>query len=165
MRKFSTERCRYARAAPGKCSLVEFKGHNSTSDQQPQTVLINYLPHSEGLFLDLKIEKESVKLLVDTGANHSILSMHLFNKLKLSENQIQTLRNVNIITATGESFLCLGQIVLPVVVDKQQILQNFWVADIQDEGILGLDFLSENKCIVTIDPPSLERNSLLVPSS
>lgn len=115
-----------------------------------------FLPHSEGLFLDLKIEKESAKLLVDTGANHSILTMHLFNKLKLSENQIQTLRNVNIITATGESFPCLGQIVLPVVVDKQQILQNFWVADIQDEGILGLDFLSENKCIVTIDPQVLK---------
>lgn len=113
-------------------------------------MLINYLPHSEGLFLDLKIEKESAKLLVDTGANHSILTMHLFNKLKLSENQNQTLRNI--ITATGESFPCLGQIVLPVVVDKQQILQNFWVADIQNEGILGLDFLSENKCIVTIDP-------------
>lgn len=128
-------------------------------------MLINYLPHSEGLFLDLKIEKESVKLLVDTGANHSILSMHLFNKLNLSENQIQTLRNDNIITATGESSPCLGQIVLPVVVDKQQILQNFRVADIQDEGILGLDFLSENKCIVTIDPPSLEINSLLVPLS
>lgn len=76
-----TEPCRYARAAPGKRSLVEFKGHNSTSDQKPQTVLINYLPHSEGLFLDLKIEKESVTLLVDTGANHSIPSMHLFNKL------------------------------------------------------------------------------------
>lgn len=128
-------------------------------------MLINYLPHSEGLSLDLKIEKESVKLLVDTGANHSILSMHLFNKLKLSENQIQTLRNVNIITATGESSPCLGQIVLPVVVDKQQILQNFWVADIQNEDILGLDFLSENKCIVTIDPQSLEINSLLVPLS
>lgn len=126
-------------------------------------MLINYLPHSEGLFLDLKIEKESVKLLVDTGANHSILSKHLFNKLNLSENQIQTLRNVNIITATGESSPCLGQIVLPVVVDKQQILQNYWVADIQNEGILGLDFLSENKCIVTIDPPSQEINSLLVP--
>lgn len=128
-------------------------------------MLINYLPHSEGLFLDLKIEKESVKLLVDTGANHSILSKHLFNKLNLLENQIQTERNVNIITATGKSSPCLGQIVLPVVVDKQQILQNFWVADIQNEGILGLDFLSENKCIVTIDPPSLEINSLLVPLS
>lgn len=108
-------------------------------------MLINYLPHSEGLFLDLKIEKESVNLLVDTGANHSILSKHLFNKLNLLENQIQTLRNVNIIAATGESSPCLGQIVLPVVVDKQQILQNFWVSDIQNEGILGLDFLSENK--------------------
>lgn len=39
---------------------------------------------------------------------------------------------------------CLGQIVLPVVVDKQQSLQNFLVADIQDEGIIGLDFWSEN---------------------
>lgn len=48
------------------------------------------------------------------------------------------------------------------MVDKQQILQNFWVADIQNEGILGLDFLYENKCVVTIDPPSLEINSLLV---
>lgn len=64
--------------------------------------------------------------------------MHLFNKLKLSENQNQTLRNI--ITATGEPFPCLGQIVLPVVVDKQQILQNFLVADIQNEGIVGLDF-------------------------
>lgn len=60
---------------------------------------------------------------------------------------------------------CLGQIVLPVVVDKQQSLQNFLVADIQDEGIIGLDFWSENKCIDTIDPPSLEINSLLVPLS
>lgn len=65
----------------------------------------------------------------------------------------------------GESSPCLGQIVLPVVVDKQQILQNCWVADIQNAGILGLDFLSENKCIVKIDPPSLEMNSLLVPLS
>lgn len=60
---------------------------------------------------------------------------------------------------------CLGQIVLPVVVDKQQSLQNFLVADIQDEGIIVLDFWSENKCIDTIDPPCLEINSLLVPLS
>lgn len=33
-------------------------------------------------------------------------------------------------------------IALPVVLDKQKILQNIWVADIQNKDILGLDLLS-----------------------
>lgn len=49
-------------------------------------MLINYLLYSEGLFLDLKIEKEFVKLLVDIGVNYSIFLKYLFNKLNLLEN-------------------------------------------------------------------------------
>ena len=118
--KFNSE------ATQGKRISGGFKGQNSTSSQQPQSVTINSLPHEEGLFLDLKIKNEQVKILVDTGANHSILSKHLVEKLKLSGGSIQSLRNTYLITATGESSPCLGRLDLPVSIGNQNLNRHFW---------------------------------------
>lgn len=102
-------------------------------------------------------------MLVDTGANYSILSRNLVHKLQLAESRITPLKNVKIITATGESSPCIGQINLSIAIGKLVLMQQFIIADIQNEGLLGLDFLSENESVICLDPPSLEMNGLLIP--
>lgn len=102
-------------------------------------------------------------MLVDTGANYSILSRNLVHRLQLAESRITPLQNVKIITATGESSPCIGQINLSIAIGKLVLMQQFIIADIQNEGLLGLDFLSENESVICLDPPSLEMNGLLIP--
>jgi hypothetical protein len=67
-----------------------------------------------------------------------------------------------IVTATGETSPCIGQISLSIVIGKMELVQ-FIIADIQNEGLLGLDFVSENESVICLDPPSLKVSDLLTP--
>ncbi|KAK3108631.1 hypothetical protein FSP39_012081 [Pinctada imbricata] len=85
-------------------------------------------------------------MLVDTGANMTLLSQTSFRNLDPMTAPVLEPANLNLITATGESSPCLGQCKMQIKVGSQVFEHNVIVADINNEGILGLDFLSAHNC-------------------
>ena len=92
-----------------------------------------------GLFIEGKIEGVSVCMIIDTGSNTSIVT---FGKdLSYIEPVPNLLKSV-----TGERRNVLGVISLTITVGNRDIYQKFQVADIDEDCILGLDFLHQ-QCV------------------
>jgi hypothetical protein len=56
--------------------------------------------------------------------------------------------NVHLVTATGETSPFSGQINLQICLGRKFYLHSVFIADISNEGILGMDFLAANNCDV-----------------
>jgi hypothetical protein len=50
--------------------------------------------------------------------------------------------NVHLVTATGETSPFIGQINVQISLGKKFYQHNVFIADISNEGILGMDFLA-----------------------
>jgi hypothetical protein len=83
-----------------------------------------------------------VKFLVDTGSSISLISEELYHKLN------GELKNVdyNVCLADGNSIPILGMMNCDTTVGPLQVDQEFVVAGIHVDAIIGMDFLIENDC-------------------
>ncbi|VDI26679.1 Hypothetical predicted protein [Mytilus galloprovincialis] len=81
-----------------------------------------------------------VPMLIDTGANITILSKQIFDDWNPScKPEIEPVK-MNMLTATG------GKVKLNIQIGKCSYEHEFLLAEIKDNGILGMDFLTKNKC-------------------
>ncbi|GBL97948.1 hypothetical protein AVEN_104985-1 [Araneus ventricosus] len=92
-------------------------------------------------------------MLVDTGANVTLLRTDLAQKLK--EQLIYTAPNISLKTATGEKMEIRGKLDASIECGSRKFHHRIYVADITDPCILGLDFLQ--KFNFTVD---LEKNEI-----
>jgi len=63
--------------------------------------------------------------------------------------------NASLVTATGERSKFLGKCKVPLEMDGVIVHHEVCVADIQNEGILGFDFMSKHKCNICMKDLSL----------
>ncbi|GBO30287.1 hypothetical protein AVEN_52505-1 [Araneus ventricosus] len=106
-----------------------------------------------GLYLEGSICGIQCLMLVDTGANITLLRTDLAQKLK--EQLIYTAPNISLKTATGEKTEIRGKLDAPIECGSRKFHHRIYVADITDPCILGLDFLQ--KFNFTVD---LEKNEI-----
>ncbi|GBM48620.1 Transposon Ty3-I Gag-Pol polyprotein [Araneus ventricosus] len=92
-------------------------------------------------------------MLVDTGANVTLLRTDLAQKLK--EQLIYTAPNISLKTATDEKTEIRGKLDASIECGSRKFHHRTYVADITDPCILGLDFLQ--KFNFTVD---LEKNEI-----
>ncbi|GBM77913.1 Transposon Ty3-I Gag-Pol polyprotein, partial [Araneus ventricosus] len=92
-------------------------------------------------------------MLVDTGANVTLLRTDLAQKLK--EQLIYTGPNISLKTATGEKTEIRGKLDASIECGSRKFHHRIYVADVTDPCILGLDFLK--KFNFTVD---LEKNEI-----
>ncbi|GBN05201.1 hypothetical protein AVEN_143030-1 [Araneus ventricosus] len=92
-------------------------------------------------------------MLVDTGANVTLIRTDLAQKLK--GNFIYTAPNISLKTATGEEAEIHGKLDAAIECGSRKFQHRIYVADITDPCILGLDFLQ--KFNFTVD---LEKNEI-----
>ncbi|GBM01195.1 hypothetical protein AVEN_269285-1 [Araneus ventricosus] len=92
-------------------------------------------------------------MLVDTGANVTLVRTDLAQKLK--GNFIYTAPNIFLKTATGEKAEIRGKLDAAIECGCRKFQHKIYVADITDPCILGLDFLQ--KFNFTVD---LEKNEI-----
>ncbi|GBM14276.1 Retrovirus-related Pol polyprotein from transposon 297 [Araneus ventricosus] len=92
-------------------------------------------------------------MLVDTGANVTLLRTDLAQKLK--KQLIYTGPNISLKTATGEKTEIRGKLDASIVCGSRKFHHRIYVADVTDPCILGLDFLK--KFNFTVD---LEKNEM-----
>ena len=81
----------------------------------------------------------NVKFLVDTGSNITILSLVVLEKISAPRQPVlEEVENRMILTdGSGKPFRGKGTFDLEV--EGKQALQEAWIADIELDGILGMD--------------------------
>ena len=57
--------------------------------------------------------------------------------------------NLHLVTATGESSPFLGKAKIEIMLGTQKLLHDVLIADVKNDGILGMDFLTKHRCDVS----------------
>jgi predicted aspartyl protease len=93
---------------------------------------------AEGYFINVRIENIYIKMLIDTGASVTILRNDIYDNL-LSKPKSESVR-ASLVNATGELSPFYGKAYIKLNIGGKPYEHNVLLADIQNEGILGIDF-------------------------
>ncbi|KAG1946509.1 thy-1 membrane glycoprotein [Pimephales promelas] len=97
---------------------------------------------ARGLYLDCVVDGQPCSALVDTGSTICLLRKGLLSGTAGPLPEDWTPTSTELLTVTGERTVMPGKKLLSVVVGMSQTNHKFWLADIRDECIIGLDLLS-----------------------
>jgi len=110
------------------------------------------------LTIDSWINGKIHVVTLDTGASHSIIRRELVKK-----TAIQPLSKVKLKTATGEQAEILGSIQRKVTIGGKSTNHEFLVAAINDDVILGLDFMEKHNFTLDLKNRILKYYNLEIP--
>ncbi|VDI11411.1 Hypothetical predicted protein [Mytilus galloprovincialis] len=154
---FKREMISLSRNIKGKPVEVGLRGRSQAGTEWPKSIKINEsLANNEGLFVRAKINDKCLAFLVDTGANVTILSKKFIDEINPSLLPKINPVNINLITATGDSAPFIGQIDVEICLGNYIYHHNVLVADISNEGIIGMDFLVTHDCDVLLSQNKFE---------
>ncbi|RXN10646.1 pleckstrin -like protein [Labeo rohita] len=94
---------------------------------------------ARGLYLDCVVDGQPCSALVETGSTICLLRKGLLPGTVGPLPEGWTPTNTELLTVTGERTVMPGKKLLSVVVGTSH---EFWLTDIRDEGIVGLDLLA-----------------------
>ena len=95
-----------------------------------------------------KLGSLSIKLLIDTGASLSIISKGIFNQL-IGEHNLDPMTRP-VMTANDEPLTVYGKTKVSICIGRNTYQVPVVVAEMNSDGILGLDFMLSNDCILDI---------------
>lgn len=101
------------------------------------------------------MHNEDIAMLVDTGANVTLLSQNFVNQLKTSCKPDIRPVNTSLVTATGESTPFHEQTNVTLSIGSKCYDHNVLIANISNDGILGLGFLVKHACNVNLAEETL----------
>ena len=93
-----------------------------------------------------KAEGVNVKFLVDTGSNITILSPVVLEKISARRRPVLEEVKNRMILADGSAKPFHGKGTFKLEVEGKRALQEVWIADIERERILGMDFVRRYGC-------------------
>lgn len=130
-------------ANPGFSSNILLEAAHSRNDSTPFQTLYDIDNQSGSLRTTGKLGGAPCDFIVDTGASISIVSSRLIRK-------DQPLRGSSVViySVTGELIPVAGSVNLVVELGDTLIAQNFTVATIGPDCILGVDFFLDNGCVL-----------------
>ena len=153
---------RAKRSTPPRCSHP-----NAGSEKLPRQSLAptgnlktSVVHGAENPFVAGKVEEHTCHLTIDTGSNISIIRPDVLSGQE--QKRIQPVSQ-SICTVTGEKAPIQGKGDFHVRIGTQEAVHPMWVADIQDECILGLDFLELHGCMVDLGDNVLHIGGEVIP--
>ncbi|GBN37192.1 hypothetical protein AVEN_12130-1 [Araneus ventricosus] len=126
-----------------ECQAITSNQENSSLYRAPEggPRVSSLSGKKNGLYLEGSICGIQCLMLVDTGANVTLLRTDLAQKLK--EQLIYTAPNISLKTATGERTEIRGKLDASIECGSRKFHHRIYVADNTDPSILGLDFLQK----------------------
>ncbi len=106
------------------------------------------LSSTNGLVATGKIQGQECQITIDTGSNVSIVSPNLLRRSK-STVKVQAVEN-SLRTVTGATAPIQGKGQFQISLGTHEVLHDFWIAEITDDCILGLDFMVKHDCLVDL---------------
>ncbi|XP_067358906.1 uncharacterized protein [Channa argus] len=116
-----------------------------------------------GLYIDCVIAGQLCRALVDTGSTICLLRRGVLPGTAGPLPADWTPTTTELLTVTGEKTVMPGKKLLPVVVGAQQISHEFWLADIRDDCIVGLDLLARWGACVDVPGSSICLSAETIP--
>ncbi|KAK3085966.1 hypothetical protein FSP39_011423 [Pinctada imbricata] len=98
------------------------------------------------LYVNTIIEKSILAMLLDTGSSVTIIKKEVHDLWPEENRPVLEPVRMNLITATGESASFLGKTTVNIKIGEKVCMHDVLLADIQSDGILGMDFLSKYEC-------------------
>ncbi len=105
---------------------------------------------TEGIYVDGTIQQQPLSFLVDTGASVTVIKTSVYQRCPPDSRPVLEEPPAKMVNADGSPIPCLGKGVFNLSVEGSEILHDVWVADINVDGILGFDFLSQHQCLLDI---------------
>lgn len=101
-----------------------------------------------------------VDFLIDTGASANVLSQDLFDSIPKERRPILRPCEKNLRAASGDLMTLSGEAIFEVEIDGQTFLIPLIVAKTRNlRGILGIEFLRENDCVIDVGRGVLKLDS------
>ena len=99
----------------------------------------------DGYFVAGYVHGKSLAYLVDTGSCCTILSKNVLDRWPQETRPSLSPVNLHLVTATGESSSFLGKAEIEITLGIQKVLHDVLFADVKNDGILGMDFLTKHR--------------------
>lgn len=112
----------------------------------------------EGYFVSACVQNMPLTFLVDTGSNVTILRKDLLESWSPETRPHLTPVNLKLVTVTGECSSFYGKSQVEITLGSQKLIHEILFADIQNDGILGIDFLNANRIDVLLSKNYLMLN-------
>lgn len=146
---------------PDTNDLLKIKGDNSHKNKEIKIYGMN--GNQTGLYVRANIFGQSKILLIDSGADVTILSSKTLKNIdqSLEINPV----DMKLISASGDSIPVQGTCQIPIQLGSSLYLHKVLIADIQYDGIIGLDFMTTFSCDIFIKTMSLRIKGEQVPLS
>ncbi|MCG8047770.1 MAG: reverse transcriptase family protein, partial [Candidatus Thiodiazotropha endolucinida] len=100
----------------------------------------------DGYFVAGFIHDRPLAFLVDTGSCCTILSKNLLERWPPETRPCLTPVKLHLVTATGESSPFYGKAEVEITLGSQKLSHEMLFADVKNDGILGMDFLTKHRC-------------------
>ena len=91
------------------------------------------------------IQDQQIVFTADSGASKTILSKQAYDNLDKDKRPILTNKSTRLVGAGGVSLNEYGKAIFHITLGSMTIKQEVIVADIDDEGLLGIDILQNGK--------------------
>ncbi|MES9879305.1 MAG: reverse transcriptase family protein, partial [Sedimenticola sp.] len=132
-------------------------------DDSHEAITINQLRSSSMLKVPVCVEGIKLEAVVDTAAQVTLISDQVYHRFK---DKPPVIKNISLNTA-GRQMKLPGAIIGPVKLKlgKVQYLEKVYVAPIEDEMLLGLDFLQKHQVNINLPQAVLQLPSEIIPMS
>ena len=104
----------------------------------------------EGLFVQGHAAEEPVLWLVDTGCTVTMLSLEVYNQIPRKDRPALSPFYGNLITGNGSVMEVAGQTRMRIAVDGLELEHDIIVADTDNQGMLGLDFMLQHDAVINV---------------
>ena len=140
------------RESPDKKKKTESPADSKQGKQSQIKSKVGYnAPKNEaGIFVSASVYGTKVNLLVDTGATLSLLSEDVYNRICCSNPSFGGLDPVkrSVLAANDEPLKTLGRTKVPIAIADNAYDTTVFVAELTVDGVIGLDFMMANSCVV-----------------
>ena len=101
------------------------------------------------LYVSMLVNGMPTRFLVDTGATVSLLSRAAYERMDQA-HETSTGVDGEVVSTNGTLVKVLGQTRVQLKISDGAWEQDVIIADIHEDGILGMDFLLKHKCIINL---------------
>jgi hypothetical protein len=116
----------------------------------------------DSLAIDGTVAGSPCQMIIDTGSNITIIRPDILRRCGEIPVRLEPVQG-SVKTVTGERAPIKGKGKLTIQIGCTVTEHEIWVADVENECIVGLDFLIENACIVDVPRSCLQIQSEEIP--
>ena len=129
--------------------LEDFNNENRKTFKEEGVCRITH--HVEGMTVMGNVDGVPVCFRIVTGARRTLISKKKFDEVtQRSHNKVLKLEGKNLNTAKGMPLSRQGTVNAHVHMGPVEVKHEISVAEINDEGIIGADFLRSHRCAIDV---------------